>query len=111
MAGDTALHDAIRPAVAGSAFDRGEEQPVASSSLLWCTPTRTFRERHPDLPEALDLEHPDGCTDLIVAVDAEGRLEEARIEMLDVAPDLVGRPAADVLPELAARLRRMLSPS
>ena len=105
------LAAAIRPALVGSAFDGVRDDNASpSSSVLWCTPTRTFRERHPGVPEALDLEHPEGCTDLVVTVDADGRLEQASLEMLDVAPDLVGQPVADVLPDLVARLRELLSP-
>lgn len=106
------LVDAIQPVLAGTAFDRAQGGDSGGGAYLtWCTPTTTFRDRHPDVPEALDLEHPDGCTDLIVAVDRDGRLERASLEMLEVAPDLVGQPVEDVLPDLVARLRRLLSPS
>jgi hypothetical protein len=103
------LAAAIRPALVGTAFEITRDQGDRSY-LLCCVATATFRERHPGVPEALDLEHPDGCTDLIVAVDPDGRLEQARLEMLDLAPDLVGRPAEDALPELASRLRQLLRP-
>lgn len=109
---DTALVDAIQSVLAGTAFDRAQGGDAGCGTYLtWCTPTRTFRERHPGVPEALDLEHPDGCTDLIVAVDRDGRLERASLEMLELAPDLVGHPIEDVLPELVERLRRLLSSS
>lgn len=109
---DTTLVGAIQPVLAGTAFDRAQGGDAGGGTYLtWCAPTRTFRERHPDVPEALDLEHPDGCTDLIVAVDQDGRLEQASLEMLQLAPDLVGNLIEDVLPELVERLRRLLSPS
>jgi hypothetical protein len=104
------LEAAIRPALVGTAFDGvRDDNGSPSSSVLWCAATRAFRERHPEVPEALDLEHPDGCTDLIVSVDAEGRLEQASLEMLDLAPDLVGRPITEALPVLVDRLRQLLS--
>jgi hypothetical protein len=97
---------AVGPALAGTAFDvPGQGGP---SSVLWCVHTPRFRERHPDLTEALDHQHPDGCTDLTIEVDAEGRLSRFDIEMLDLGTGLVGRPIEDVLPEVVARLRQRL---
>lgn len=102
--------DAMQPALAGTAFSnvQGGGTQAGGTYLIWCTPTPTFRERHPDVPEALDLHYPDGCTDLTIAVDADGLLERADLEMLELAPDLVGQPFDAVLPTVVERVRRLL---
>lgn len=106
------LEGAFASVLAGTAFDGGRDECAHSTGnpfLFRCAPTPRVRELHPRATAALDAEHPDGCTDLTVAVDDRGRLERADLELLEIAPDLIGRPALEVLPELVERLRRLLA--
>ncbi|GAB6984746.1 hypothetical protein [Nocardioides pyridinolyticus] len=82
--------------------------PGRSAYLIWCVGSPKFRARHPGIPHALDALNPDGCTDLIIEVDGDGRLTRVDIELLTVADDLVGRPIEEVLPEVADRLDGLL---
>ncbi|MGB0099524.1 MAG: hypothetical protein WBP61_04510 [Nocardioides sp.] len=109
------IEDAVLPRFAGTAFGRHaigsskREGPARRSAyLLWCVPTSDFRQRHPGVPEALDPDHLDGCTDLVIEVDDHAILRQADLEALDVAPDLIGRPIAEVLPELTDRIAELL---
>ncbi|MDF1603040.1 hypothetical protein [Nocardioides sp. YIM 152315] len=110
----------LDPLLEGTAFTNGQSgvppdpveaallRPGRSASLTWCAPTPVFRDRHPAARAALDPEHPDGCTDLVVDVDEAGRLVRAELEMLDIGRDLHGRPVEEALPVLAHRLRALL---
>ena len=116
MAGDSdPITATVRPALAGTAFAgaraQGGSRPDGAASLLWCTPTAELRRRHPGVTAAVDVEHPDGCTDLTVEVDGDGRLVRADLELLEIAPDLVGTPAPAALPLVADRLRSLLRPA
>ena len=109
--------DAVEPVIAGTLFEddtvnnadaRSRSFPGRSAYLIWCVGSPEFRVRHPGLPDALDSLHPDGCTDLVIVVDEDGRLTRVDIECLSVADDLAGRPVEDVLPEVVDRLRELL---
>ena len=105
------LTAALQPVLAGTAYDGrmvSDTRPGKSDYLLLCTATRNFRARHPDVLTPLDSEHPDGCMDLIVEVDDDGRLVQAQLEMLDLADGLLGQPIEDVLPVLVARIAELL---
>jgi hypothetical protein len=114
MPGTTTLvWTALQPTLEGTAFGDYLPNPprddgATDTQVLWCAATPEFVRRHPTVTAAVDAEHPDGCTDLVVDVDDRGNLDGAWIECLDVDEGLVGRPVADVLPELARRLTRVL---
>ena len=109
--------DAAEPVITGTLFEddtvnnadaRSRSVPGRSAYLTWCVTSRRFRERHPSVPEAVDIEHPDGCTDLVIEVDEDGLLIRVDLECLPVADDLAGRAVEDVLPEVARRLGELL---
>lgn len=75
---------------------------------MWCAATRELMRRHPAATAPLDVEHPDGCTDLWVHVDASGLLETAFMECLDLDDGLVGRPVEEAMPVIARRIAAVL---
>jgi hypothetical protein len=114
MPGTTTLvWTALQPVLVGTAFDDDHSGPpyddgARGTQVLWCAATRDFVLRHPGVTAAVDTAHPDGCTDLVVDVGTEGRLEDAAMECLDLGDGLVGRPIDDALPELVRRVRDLL---
>ncbi|WP_243060303.1 hypothetical protein [Nocardioides sp. SR21] len=101
---------ALDPVLAGTVFDGPQGSGSAGgSSVIWCAASADFRQRHPSLTDAFDDLHPDGCTDLGIYVDGDGRLDRATLESMDIDDGLVGRPIEDALPVLAERLRDLLS--
>lgn len=105
------LTAALDPVLAGTAYNDSrvsDTRPGRSAYVLLCTATRTFRARHPDVLAPLDLEHPDGCMDLIIEVDEDGRLVRAELEMVDLAGDLLGQPIEGALPVLVERIAELL---
>jgi hypothetical protein len=109
--------DAVEPVIAGTAFEedtvnnadaRSRTSSGRSAHLIWCVGSPKFRARHPDVPDALDSLHPDGCTDLTIEVDEDGLLQRVDIEVFAVADDLAGRPVEDVLSAVVDRLTALL---
>ncbi len=90
-----------RPADDGSAGSR--------PGCVWCAGTRDFLRRHPTVTAAVDVEHPDGCTDLVgrTSTTAVG-WTAAFMECLDLDDGLVGLPIEQVIPVLAERIADVL---
>ena len=115
MTGTRALvWSSIQPVLAGTAFDHGSSSPPAdeeghvSAQVLWCAAAEAVVRRHPAATGAADVDHPDGCVDLVIDVDARGRLDSAWMECLDLDDGLVGLPIDRALPVLAERIATLL---
>ena len=113
MSSSALVRSVLEPLLVGTVYESEgqatpDDRPGPAANLLWCAPTRDLLSRHPHAIAALDVDHPDGCSDLMVDVDAEGRLEDAAMECLDLGEGLVGLPIGDALPELARRIADVL---
>ncbi|WP_435746277.1 hypothetical protein [Nocardioides sp. SYSU DS0663] len=100
--------------------------PLGPGSVLWCAGYRDLQAGYPRLPQAHDQEeHGDGsCVDVMIEVDADGRLSRADVETLSVgatfaelgdrvraarADALLGADARTALPLLAELLRDLFA--
>ena len=109
----------LSPVLEGTVFDKpqtGEPPPELaptprprSAGVIWCAATTEFVRRHPTVTAAVDVDHPDGCTDLSVYVDEQGLLERAFMECLDLDDGLVGLPIEEALPAIATRIADALA--
>lgn len=108
------MWSSIQPVLAGTAFGDNFSRPPTdedegpSAQVLWCAATEDVVRRHPGATGAVDVDHPDGCIDLVVDVDARGRLDSAWMECLDLDDGLVGLPIDQALPVLAGRIAEAL---
>lgn len=130
------LVDAIDPVLAESPFQAGQtgEPPTddvagwtrPGASVIWCGGYEDVIEAHPHLACPEFEAEEDGCFDVTVNIDDGGHLSTVWLEHWDLpevlesmgrtgdaaaAVALVGRPAEEAVPELAALLARLFPPA
>jgi hypothetical protein len=118
------LADAIDPVLAGTPFQAGQfgASPEGDAQGIWCGPHEEVITTYPHLAVSAVTGNENGCFDVVVDIDVDGRLFSVLLELVPLArafedmdrPDdaaraaaLVGRPAEDAVPELAELLARV----
>jgi hypothetical protein len=118
------LADAIDPVLAGTPFQAGQigASPDGAVSGIWCGTYDAVIATYPHLAASAVPGNENGCFDVVVDIDADGRLFSVLLELVPLTrafedmdrPDdaarataLVGRPAEDAVPELAELLPRV----
>jgi hypothetical protein len=127
------LVDAIDPVLVGSPFQPGQTgepatdeepgwTPRPGASVIWCGPYDEVVATFPHLDRPDVEPEPIWCYDLTVEIDGAGRLSDVslefeplptaflsmgRVDDARAAAALLGRPAADVVPELVTLLARI----
>lgn len=129
------LVDTIDPVLAASPFQAGQTgepptddfpgwQPPSGATVIWCGPYDEVIQAFPHLASPGVEPEENWCFDLTIEIDGDGRLLEVRLEHGDLpqafaaigrtddafaADALVGRPAEEAVPELAALLARLFA--